>query len=131
MVKLEDGKEIKYVAKYVDKVINRKPYIKKNLLAVLVSNNTVNIFQLDNQSLLKVFRIDEFHNITFESGCVEMDCDTIDDVLAIPVQNSVRFFNIKDWEAENRFHNNEISHHINLISFNKSRLVFIIGYLNG
>ncbi|CAF1389500.1 unnamed protein product, partial [Adineta steineri] len=123
--------EIKYVAKYVDKVINIKPYIKKNLLTVLVSNNTVNIFQLDNQSLLKVFRIDEFHNITFESGCIEMDWDTIDEVLAIPSQNFIRFFRIKNWEEEPYFHNHDISHVINLISFNKSRLVFIIGYLNG
>ncbi|CAF3110370.1 unnamed protein product, partial [Rotaria sp. Silwood2] len=92
----------------------------------------VRVFNIDKQTLIKQLNvITKSNDIETASSLVKLDWDKTDQILSIPVKNTIHFYETDKWTRKKTYENDSIDQVINLISYSPCRTLFIVAYVNG
>ncbi|CAF1389790.1 unnamed protein product, partial [Rotaria sp. Silwood1] len=127
----DDSKSKKYFIEHQGAILALNVHEENNLLALSSIDGSVRVFSIDTQRLIKILQIlDISTDIESAKSFDQIAFDVIEDLLAIPVQNSTFFYDITNWKIEKVYQQYSMKQFINLIKYAPNKNYFIITYDN-
>ncbi|CAF1268324.1 unnamed protein product [Rotaria sp. Silwood1] len=128
----DDSNKLKYFDGHQAPILSLNVYEEKRWIATSSCDGHVRVFNIDKQNLIKQFNvITKSNDIETASSLVKLDWDKTDQILAIPVKNTIQFYETDKWTRKKTYENDSIEQVINLISYSSCRTLFIVAYVNG
>ncbi|CAF1604661.1 unnamed protein product [Rotaria magnacalcarata] len=128
----DDSNKLKYFDGHQAPILSLNVYEEKRWIATSCCDGSVRIFNIDKQNLIKQLNIiHKSNDIETASSLVKIDWDKNDQTLAIPVKNTVHFYETDKWTRKKTYENDSMDQIINLISFSPCGTLFIVSYVNG
>ncbi|UJR28776.1 hypothetical protein I4U23_010002 [Adineta vaga] len=124
--------QMKYFHGHQGSILTLNAYEDKRWLATSCCDGLIRIFNIDKQTLIKQLNlIEKSNDIETAVSLVKVDWDKIDNMLAIPVKNTIEFYECEEWTKEKIYENNSIKQSVNLICYSPCETLFIVSYVNG
>ncbi|UJR24064.1 hypothetical protein I4U23_027032 [Adineta vaga] len=128
----DDSNKMKHFDGHQAPILSLNVYEDKRWLATSCCDGSIRIFNIDKQTLIKQLNlIQKSNDIETAVSLVKLDWDKKDHMLAIPVKNSVQFFESEKWTRKKTYENDSIDEAINLIRYSPCGTLFIVAYVNG
>lgn len=128
----DDTNKMKYFDGHQAPILYLSVYEEKRLLATSCCDGSIRVFNIDRQTLIKQLNIlSKANDIETASSLVKFDWDKKDQILAIPIKNTIEFYEIDKWTKKKTYENDSIDQIINLIRYSPCGTLFIIAYENG
>ncbi|CAF1387099.1 unnamed protein product [Adineta steineri] len=128
----DDPNKMKYFIGHQAPILAVNVYEERKLLATSCCDGFVRIFNTDTQILIKQLDvIQKSNNIETASSQVKIDWDKTDQLLAIPVENTIQFYESHEWTRMKEYKNNTNDGIIHLASYSPCRTWLIVTYVNG
>ncbi|CAF1394961.1 unnamed protein product, partial [Didymodactylos carnosus] len=128
-IDLNDNR-LKYFDGHQAPILSVQPHLTKYYLATSCCDGFVRIFNMNDQTIIKQFDLIKKSN-DIDSTLARMDWDRSTDILAIPVQNSVTFYDTTTWTIKQKFKDDTITDFVNLVRYSSSSKYLAVGYVNG
>ncbi|CAF2955633.1 unnamed protein product [Rotaria sp. Silwood2] len=104
-------------------------YIPPNWPATSSIDAFIRVYSVNQQTLIKeLYVIEESIDLDVAKSFVKIAWNPFEDVLAIPVKNSIFFYETNNWKLEKVYEDNTIKEYIDLIKYSPTKNFFIITY---
>ncbi|CAF1372127.1 unnamed protein product [Adineta ricciae] len=128
----DDSNKMKHFDGHQAPILSLNVYEEKRWLATSCCDGSIRIFNIDKQTLIKQLSlIQKSNDIETAVSLVKLDWDKKDQMLAIPVKNTIQFFESEKWTRKKTYENDSIDEAINLIRFSPCGTLFVVAYVNG
>ncbi|CAF1250109.1 unnamed protein product [Rotaria sordida] len=128
----DDSNKLKYFDGHQAPILSLNVYQDKRWIVTSCCDGSVRIFNIDKQNLIKQLNIiTKSNDIETATSLVKVDWDKNDQMLAIPVKNTIHFYETEKWTRKKTYENDSIDQVINLISYSPCQTLFVIAYVNG